>query len=215
MIDEFRADFQAGEYVLERRRLLVRLLVGAGAALGAAVLFPIRSLGPRPSKALTSSPFTRGTRLVRDDGARVRPSDLEVDGVLTVFPEGDTTNEFAQVLLIRLPSDANQPRPGREGWSVDDLVAYSKICTHAGCPVGLFEAALGQLLCPCHQSTFDVYDGCRPIFGPAATSLPQLPLAIDDQGFVEADGPFSGPIGPGFWNQGALWDRDQPPGTEP
>ena len=85
-------------------------------------------------------------------------------------------------------------------------MAYSKICTHAGCPVGLFEAELGQLLCPCHQSTFDVYDGCRPIFGPAATSLPQLPLQVGADGYVQAAGGFSGPVGPGFWNQGALWE---------
>ena len=93
------------------------------------------------------------------------------------------------------------PRSGREDWAVDDLVAYSKICTHAGCPVGLYQAESGLLLCPCHQSTFDVGDGSRPVFGPATRSLPQLPLTLDDDGYLVAGGDFSSPIGPGFWNQ--------------
>ncbi len=213
-IDAFRDDFESGEHTLERRGLLVKLLVGAGGALGLAALFPIRSLGPRPASFLVDSPFQAGTRLVRDDGTPIRPADLETNGVLTVFPEGDLTDEFAQTLLIRMQPGRNVPRSGREGWTPRDLAAYSKICTHAGCPVGLYEAQLGELLCPCHQSTFDVYDGCRPIFGPASTSLPQLPLDVDDQGYVIAAGPFSGPIGPGFWDQQRLWDRRNPTTTE-
>jgi ubiquinol-cytochrome c reductase iron-sulfur subunit len=212
-IDAFRDDFQSGEHSLERRGLLVKLLVAAGGALGLAAIFPIRSLGPRPGPFLTNSPFQKGTRLVREDGTPVKADDVEVDGVITVFPEGEVTQEFAQTLLIRLQPGRNQPVSGREGWTPRDLAAYSKICTHVGCPVGLYEAQLGELLCPCHQSTFAVYEGCRPIFGPAATPLPQLPLAVDDAGFVFADGPFSGPIGPGFWDQQRLWERntsDQP-----
>ena len=94
-----------------------------------------------------------------------------------------------------------KPRPGREDWTVDDLVAYSKLCTHAGCPVGLYQANSGLLLCPCHQSTFAVLDGARPIFGPAARSLPQLPLGLNEQGELIARGDFSGPVGPGFWDR--------------
>jgi ubiquinol-cytochrome c reductase iron-sulfur subunit len=206
-IESFKADFDVGEYELERRGLLTRLMIGAGAALGIAALFPIRSLGPRPGPWLTESPFQPGTRLVDEEGAFVRPDDLAVDGVLTVFPENELDQEYAQTLLIRLqPGREFDVRPGRDGWTPDDLVAYSKVCTHVGCPVGLYEAASGQLLCPCHQSTFDVYDGARPVFGPATTSLPQLPLAIDDDGYVVASGPFSDPIGPGFWNQDRLYE---------
>ena len=94
------------------------------------------------------------------------------------------------------------PREGREDWTVENIVAYSKICTHAGCPVGLYQAELGLLLCPCHQSTFDVLEWARPVFGPAARSLPQLPLALDDDGYIIATGDFSGPVGPGFWDRG-------------
>jgi ubiquinol-cytochrome c reductase iron-sulfur subunit len=93
------------------------------------------------------------------------------------------------------------PREGREGWSAEGLVAYSKLCTHVGCPVGLYQADEHLLLCPCHQSTFDVLDGCRPVFGPATRSLPQLPISIDEQGFVVAEGDFSGPTGAGFWDR--------------
>ena len=209
-IDALRDDFQSGEHDLERRGLLVKLLIGAGAALGLAAVFPIRSLGPSPGPVLTTSPFRKGTRLVRDDGTPVKADDLAAGGVLTVFPEGELTEEFAQTLLIRLQPGRNQPRPGRQDWTPRDLAAYSKICTHAGCPVGLYEEQLGQLLCPCHQSTFDVYDGCRPIFGPASTSLPQLPISIDNDDNLVADGPFSGPIGPGFWNQKRQWEQNTP-----
>lgn len=208
-IEAFKGDFDLGEYELERRGLLTKLMIGAGAALGVAAVFPVASLGPRPGNWLTRSPFTKGTRVVDEQGRPVRPSDLAVDGVVTVFPEGDLNDEYAQTLLIRLNPDMEfTPREGREGWTPDGMVAYSKMCTHAGCPVGLYEARSGQLLCPCHQSTFDVYDGCRPIFGPATTSLPQLPLAVDDQGYLISTGPFSDPVGPGFWNQDRVWESD-------
>jgi ubiquinol-cytochrome c reductase iron-sulfur subunit len=205
-VDQFEADFSGGENELERRGLLTKMLVGALGALGVAAVFPIRSLGPRPGAWLTTSPFQRGMRVVKEDGTPVRPGDLETDGMMTVFPEGKIGAEMAQTLLIALQPGRNQPVPGREGWTPQDLIAYSKICTHVGCPVGLYEAREGQLLCPCHQSTFDVYEGARPVFGPAAMPLPQLPLAVDGEGFLVADGPFSGPIGPGFWDQKRQWD---------
>jgi ubiquinol-cytochrome c reductase iron-sulfur subunit len=207
-VDEFAADFAGGEHELERRGLLTKLLVGSLAAFGLSAVFPIASLGPRPGDWLTNSPFQKGMRLVRDDGSPIRPDDLETDGVLTVFPEGQSGQETSQTLLIAMQEGRNNPAPDRVGWTPDNLIAYSKICTHVGCPVGLFEAEEGQLLCPCHQSTFDVYDGARPVFGPAALPLPQLPLAIDDDGYVIADGPFSRPIGPGFWNQQRQWEHN-------
>src|SRR5690606_34527166 len=101
-----------------------------------------------------------------------------------------------------------QAAEGREGWTPEHYIAYSKVCTHVGCPVGLYEADLGTLLCPCHQSTFDVYDAAKPVFGPAAKPLPQLPLEIDDDGVIVATGPFSDPVGPGFWNQDKLWEDE-------
>jgi ubiquinol-cytochrome c reductase iron-sulfur subunit len=208
-IAAFRADFDVGEYQLERRSLLTKLMIGAAAALGLAAIFPIQSLGPRPSRSTQRSPFQRGTRLVDGAGEPVTPDSLKQDGILTVFPEGDVDDEYAQTVLIHFdPSKNFQPQSGREDWTVDNLVAYSKVCTHAGCPVGLYEAQFGTLLCPCHQSTFDVYDAANPVFGPASTALPQLPLAVDADGNLIADGPFSGPVGPGYWDQQLLWEDD-------
>ena len=136
-----------------------------------------------------------------DDGVPVRASDLEVGSVLTVFPEGAPRAEDSATLLIRVAEGELRLPPERLAWAPGGLVAYSKICTHVGCPVGLYQRATQQLLCPCHQSTFDVLEGARPVFGPATRSLPQLPLRVDDEGFVVADGDFPEPIGPGFWNR--------------
>jgi ubiquinol-cytochrome c reductase iron-sulfur subunit len=200
-IDAFREEFERGEHILTRRNLLVRMGTAAVAALGVALVFPIRSLGPRPGKGFKSTPFDAGVRLVDASGEPIRAEDVAVDGVVTAFPEGHTEAADAPTLLIR-PNRAVRPRPGREDWTPDGLVAYSKLCTHVGCPVGLYQAGEHLLLCPCHQSTFDVLDGARPVFGPAARSLPQLPIEIDDDGVVVARGDFSGPTGAGFWDRG-------------
>jgi ubiquinol-cytochrome c reductase iron-sulfur subunit len=188
-----------------RRRLLIGSFAAAVGALGTALLFPLRSLGPRPGRDLKHTAYADRprTRVVLEDGSPVRLRDLPEDSVLTVWPEGHTHAADAPTLLIRTRSNRDlAPREGREGWVVDGVVAYSKLCTHVGCPVGLYQAEEGLLLCPCHQSTFDVYDGARPVFGPAARSLPQLPLDVDDEGYVVATGDFSDPVGPGFWDRG-------------
>jgi len=203
-VEAFAADFEAGKEELGRRRLLFGLAASAFAAFGAALLFPIRSLGPRPGKGLKVTPYANAPiRVVTEDNQPVKPSDLSVDGVITVWPEGYVDAPDAPTLLIHYRDDQDfRPRPGRDEWTVDDIVAYSKLCTHVGCPVGLYQADSGLLLCPCHQSTFAVLDGARPIFGPAARSLPQLPLALNEQGEIIATADFSGPVGPGFWDRG-------------
>jgi ubiquinol-cytochrome c reductase iron-sulfur subunit len=202
-VEAFAADFEIDTEGVGRRRVLIGAAAAAFSAFAAALLFPIRSLGPRPGKDLKSTPYSEGgLRLVTEDGAPVKPADLEVDGVITVWPEGHTQAADSPTLLIHYREDQGfTPAEGREDWTVDDLVAYSKLCTHVGCPVGLYQAQAGLLLCPCHQSTFDVLDGARPVFGPAARSLPQLPLALNDDGELIARGDFSGPVGPGFWDR--------------
>lgn len=200
----FTADFEAGTSGLKRRRLLTAMAVSSFGALGAALLFPVRSLGPRPGRDLKVTPYA-GTpkRVVTEDGEPIRPDDLPVDGVLTVWPEGHTDAADAPTLLIRTRPDQELRLGGEKvGWVVGGIVAYSKLCTHVGCPVGLYQAEEGLLLCPCHQSTFDVLDGARPVFGPAARPLPQLPLDVDDEGFLIATGDFESPVGPGFWDRG-------------
>jgi ubiquinol-cytochrome c reductase iron-sulfur subunit len=193
-----------------RRTFLLKMLLLAGGSLGVAALFPIASLGPTPGRALKHTSWAKGKRLVQENGTPVRPSDVGVDNILTVFPEGTGDDpqiqSDSQVVLINLGSAKQAVRKGRATWAVGGLVAYSKICTHAGCPVGLYQAqgsarSAHHLLCPCHQSTFDVLDGCRPVFGPAARSLPQLPLALDDQGYLVAQSDFTEPVGPSYWNR--------------
>lgn len=180
-----------------RRRFLIRLLMGAGASLGLALLIPLRSLGPGPERELFTTAWRRGSRLVDVDGRPVLASDVIADQVLTVFPENHLGEADAQTILVGL-------RPGREAEleydTVANIVAYSKICTHAGCPVGLYRASQGELLCPCHQSVFDVYDHARVLSGPAGRGLPQLPLGTDDEGFLIALSEYPEPVGPTFWN---------------
>lgn len=195
------ASFERGEEPFVRRSFLLRTLGLAGGALGIAAIFPINSLGPRPGDTLAHSSWRKGRRLVTQEGTPIRPNDLKVDGVLTVFPDGALDDADSQTILINIGQTRQQVRPGRDGWAVEGCVAYSKVCTHAGCPVGLYRSTSHELLCPCHQSTFDVLDGCRPVFGPASRSLPQLPLAVDGSGFLVAQSDYTEPVGPGYWNR--------------
>ena len=185
---------------MSRRKALARLLVGAGGTLLGALAIPALSLGPRPGDSLFRTLWTPGARVVDRDGAPLRPTDLVLESVTTVFPEGEAGSPDSQTLLIKVDPDLLNLPDGRAGWAPDGCVGYSKICTHAGCPVGLYRAESHQLLCPCHQSTFDVLDGAVPSFGPADRPLPQLPLAVDDEGYLIAQGDFPEPVGPGFWN---------------
>jgi ubiquinol-cytochrome c reductase iron-sulfur subunit len=191
---------QAG--VLGRRKLLIGGLVAAAGSLGIAALFPIRSFGPSPGKSLVTTPWRRGRRLVTDSNTPIRPADVPLEGLVTAFPEGLPNSADGQIVLIRVAPGLLQPKPGRATWAPEGFIAYSKVCTHAGCPVGLYQAESHQLLCPCHQSAFDVLDAAKVVFGPAFRALPQLPLAIDDEGYLVAQSDFHEPIGPSFWNRG-------------
>jgi ubiquinol-cytochrome c reductase iron-sulfur subunit len=196
----FLEDWDEGSSTFGRRRFLTKMLFGSFAALGAALVFPIRSLGPAPGRGFDSTAWTSGSRMVRTSGLPVSVQELAVNGVATVFPDGHIGEEDSQVVLIRLRSGEDSSTSEEDG-SYEGLVAFSKVCTHAGCPVGLFEEQTGHLLCPCHQSTFDVKDGAKPVFGPATRPLPQLPISADDEGNLIALGDFPDPIGPGYWNQ--------------
>jgi ubiquinol-cytochrome c reductase iron-sulfur subunit len=199
----FTADFQAGGQLLQRRRLLVKLAVGAFGALGVALLFPVRSLGPRPGRGLKTTPFADAPiRVVTEDGRFVRPGELAEGALATVWPEGHPEAADAPALLIRVPEDELELDEEHRAWTVEGIVAYSKLCTHTGCPVGLYQQEEKLLLCPCHQSTFDVLDGARPVFGPAARPLPQLPLGVDGEGYLVAEGDFEDPVSGGFWDRG-------------
>ena len=186
-----------------RRSFLVRLLVGAAGALGLALLLPALSLGPAPGRSLSETSWRKGKRVVDENGEPVAFDALPTDGFLTVFPEGQDVNRAdSQALLIRVPPDLLELPPDRlAAVPGGTQVAYSKLCTHAGCPVGLYRAESRSLICPCHQSQFDVLRGAEPYFGPAARPLPQLPLTVDSEGYLVALGDFYGPVGPAFWHR--------------
>jgi quinol---cytochrome c reductase iron-sulfur subunit len=190
----------AEEAGFSRRKLLIRALLGALAGLGAAVAVPVFSLGPAPGRSLYETGWRSGLRLVGTDGQPIRSQDLPVGTIQTVFPEDAVGRADSQALLIHVEQNLLQ-LPGQTAeWAPQGFLAYSKLCTHAGCPVGLYRANEHQLICPCHQSTFDVLRGAVPSFGPAARPLPQLPIRLEADGTFSALGDFPEPVGPSFWN---------------
>jgi len=199
-LDEVESDLERGG-ILTRRKVILRSLGLAAGGLGVAALFPIRSLGPSPGRSLVETPWRDGLRLVTDDGRPVLASEVPLEGLVTVFPDGEPGSADGQAVLVRVEPGSITPLPGREDWAPQGYVAYSKVCTHAGCPVGLYQAESHELLCPCHQSSFDVLRHAKPVFGPAAAPLPQLPLRIDAAGYLVAGGDFSEPVGPVFWRR--------------
>ncbi len=184
---------------LGRRRLLLGSLGAVGAAIVASVLSTVRSFGP-PANSLIHTVWRQKRVLVDSDGKPVKVGDLPVGAALSVYPQGFIEEPYVPVMLIHLPPGTNRPLPGRETWAPHDYIAYSKICSHAGCPVNLYNRRTLDLECPCHQSTFAVTDGAHPIFGPAGGSLAQLPLTVDPDGTLRSAGDFSQPPGPVFWH---------------
>ena len=192
-----------------RKRLLLGAAGVAAGALGAAAVTPALSLGPLwDTGPLDESPWRRGRRLVSVDDVPFKATDIDRETFYTAFPEG-ADKEFIASSLVVVRLDPNMIRlpAGREHWAPDGILAYSKICTHAGCAIALYRKPTfpavqpgPALVCPCHYSTFDPATGASVIFGPAGRPLPQLPLMVDDLGYVRAAGNFSARVGPGWWN---------------
>ncbi|MEU5989511.1 Rieske 2Fe-2S domain-containing protein [Spirillospora sp. NPDC047418] len=224
--ETFNREFLAGaeDSGITKRPLLRRTLLLAAAPLGLAPLVLLRDLGPLPEKRLrhtfwgeavkrAKAEGKRGVRLVVDGTNKpLRVSDFATPGsMITVLPEGMeehlpenqviTQVAKAVTILINVPADEFKPAKGRENWHINGVVAYSKVCTHVGCPAALYEQTTHHILCPCHQSTFDATDAAKVIFGPAARPLPQLPLAVED-GYIVATSDYHEPVGPSFWERG-------------
>ena len=202
---------ERGGMVVKRRKLLGGLFALGSTAMGVVLLFPLRSLGPKPAK---SEAHGRDSDSLFDDqleagiaaGHHRRPgrSRRRPRGRRRAHRVPQGLHRFSpdQVILIRL-AESLQPlsRRGAPTGASTGYVAYSKMCTHLGCPVGLYQEQTQQLVCPCHQSIFNVQAGAVPEFGPAPRPLPQLPITVDAAGYLVAKGGFDQPVGPGFWER--------------
>jgi ubiquinol-cytochrome c reductase iron-sulfur subunit len=205
---------------IARRPLIRNSMLGALAMLGLPAIVLLRDLGPAPGDKLAHTVWHKGMRVVNDvAGTPIKPEEVEIGQLINGEPgvffeknqEGEPEYEGvrlqqakakAAVILVRMkPSDIT-PAKGRENWGVEGILCYSKICTHVGCPISLWEQQTHHLLCPCHQSTFDLADNGKVIFGPAARPLPQLPLMVDSEGYLVAQRDFDEPVGPSYWERG-------------
>ncbi|UOQ58467.1 Rieske (2Fe-2S) protein [Leucobacter allii] len=216
------ADEESG---FSRRSLVRNSLIGALIAFPLPGITLLRGLAPQDRDAvqlLKHTMWDKGVRLARDpSGVPIKASEVTIGSAFHVIPETLNHEDFAAmslderggsehlldakakaiVLLMRLDQSELQVSEERKGWSYDGIVAYSKVCTHVGCPVALYEQHTHHLLCPCHQSQFDVSQEAKVIFGPAKRPLPQLPITVDDEGYLVAQSDFHEPVGPSFWER--------------
>ncbi|MFI2511757.1 Rieske 2Fe-2S domain-containing protein [Streptomyces sp. NPDC018972] len=208
VMDDFRQG--AKESVLGRRKLIRNTMFGALALFPLSGVVLLRELGPLPEGKLRHTLWGKGKLLVNmNTNEPLRPSDLIVGSLTFAKPEGleehdhGFQNEIAKaaLMLVRIQPDDIKDKRSLE-WSHEGILAYSKICTHVGCPISLYEQQTHHALCPCHQSTFDLSDGAKVIFGPAGHPLPQLRIGVNDEGYLEALGDFAEPVGPAFWERG-------------
>ena len=203
--ETFEEGADASQFV--KRPLLRRTLIAATLPLAVAPVVLLRDMGPLPGTSLRHTVWRRGTRLMQDvTYTPIKPGDFtDPGGMITVIPEGyeddDDALAKAATILIKFGPGELQP-PTVLNWTVDGIVAYSKICTHVGCPVSLYEQTTHHILCPCHQSTFNAPKGAQVIFGPAARPLPQLPIMTNSQGYLVAQSDYHEPVGPSFWERG-------------
>ncbi|MFE0645015.1 Rieske 2Fe-2S domain-containing protein [Streptomyces sp. NPDC058877] len=206
------ADFAAGaaESGMGRRKLIRNTMFGALSLVPLSGIVLLRDMGPLPEKKLRTTLWTKGLQLINmNTHEPLRPEDVAVGSLTFAMPEGlsehdehfQTEIAKAALMIVRIqPEDIKDKRELE--WSHEGIVAFSKICTHVGCPISLYEQQTHHVLCPCHQSTFDLSDGARVIFGPAGHALPQLRIGVNDKGFLEALGDFDEPVGPAFWERG-------------
>lgn len=207
------SDFELGadESGFGRRKLIRNSLIGAMLLLPLPAVILLRDLGPVPGGVKKQTVWDTGVRVLKDRSfTPIRPADLQIGSLVVAMPETyldlpdhgpARPNERAKasVFLIRMQPGEFRVEEGRENWHVDGIVCYSKICTHVGCPITLYERDTHNMLCPCHQSTFNLAEGGEVVFGPAKRPLPQLPLAVDDEGYLVAQSDFVEPVGPSFW----------------
>jgi ubiquinol-cytochrome c reductase iron-sulfur subunit len=202
-----------------RRPLVRNTLIGSVALLGLPAVVLLRDLGPAPEDKLAHTIWEKGMRVVRDVvGTPIKASELEIGDLVNAAPEAlfpTEENGYPEiegvplqvekakgaVIVVKMEPGDITPAKGRENWTVNGIICYSKICTHVGCPISLYERTTHHVLCPCHQSTFDLADAAKVVFGPAHRPLPQLPLAVDEEGYLIAQSDFTEPIGASYWER--------------
>jgi ubiquinol-cytochrome c reductase iron-sulfur subunit len=205
---------------IARRPLIRNSLIGALAMLGLPAILALRDLGPLPGNKLSVTVWRKGMRVVNDvAGTPIKPEEVEIGQLINSQPEilfeknedGEPIYEGTELLnaktkastiVVRMKPEDITPFKDRENWGVSGILCFSKICTHVGCPISLWEQQTHHLLCPCHQSTFDLGNNGKVVFGPAGRSLPQLPLMVDSEGYLAAQSDFTEPVGPSFWERG-------------
>jgi ubiquinol-cytochrome c reductase iron-sulfur subunit len=196
---------EGGEGV-SRRRLLIGAAGGAAASVGGALIVPAASLGPNVGDTVYRTPWQRGRRVVHENGRPMTADEVKIGTFLTGFPEGASTAELgSSLVLVRVAPEELAMAPDRAGGAPDGVLAFSKICPHAGCAVSMYRHPLYEpttdrpaLVCPCHYSTFDVRQGGALVFGPSGRDLPRLPLAITAENELVAEGDFLDPVGPSY-----------------
>lgn len=214
--DELRANIEAQwkagakESAFGRRKLVRTTMLGALTLVPLSAVVILRDLGPLPEDKLRHTAWAKGKALINPNTNRpLRPEDIPVGSLTFAQPEGlnEADEDFqvqiakAALMVVRLkPEDIKDKK--ELDWSHQGIVAFSKICTHVGCPVSLYEQQTHHVLCPCHQSTFDLSDGARVIFGPAGHRLPQLRISVNGEGNLVAMSDFEVPVGPAFWERG-------------
>ncbi len=195
---------------ITRKRLLIERWRGGGWGAWASRRSRRRSHSARSGTPapLDRSPWRRGTRVVDETGTPIKAADVLHHTFYTGFPEGAAKEDIASpIVIVRVDPAKLKLPPGRGDWAPQGILAFSKICTHAGCAIALYRKPTftpvepnHALVCPCHYSTFDPYTGGTVIYGPAGRPLPQLPLEIDSDGNLRAAGNYSARVGPGWWN---------------
>ena len=224
--EEAAATYERGkeESGFARYPIIRRTLIGALALFPIPLIIMLRDLwqtppGANPVEILSTTSWRDGMRIVPDIGHNtgenvegIRPEEIPVGGLVSALPysikelkEDPVANMRergkASIILVRMDPEEIRSQQG-EGWDYQGILAYSKICTHVGCPIALYEHRTHHLLCPCHQSTFDLADSGNVIFGPAARRMPQLPIRVDEAGYLVATSDFQEPVGPSFWERG-------------
>ncbi len=208
--ETFREGKQASGF--SEFKLIRRTLLGAMALFPLPLLVFLRDLGPMPGTKLRETIWAKDIAIVTDATYRkIRPEDIPVGGLVNAVPanlldveeqDGNlNARGKASIILVRIAPAEIVSQQG-EGWDYQGILAYSKICTHVGCPISLYQQRTHHLLCPCHQSTFDLADSGNVVFGPAARRMPQLPITVDADGYLVAQSDFHEPIGPSFWERG-------------